>query len=54
MQKIERNKIRDMKVNEYYKKIDWLALRIWEHDLKHDFQDVVTKIAEVLNSRNSN
>ena len=54
MQKIEGNKIRDVKVNEYYKKDDWLVLRIWEHDLKHDFQDVVTKTVAMLDSRNSN
>ncbi|RZV39172.1 MAG: hypothetical protein EVJ48_05430 [Candidatus Acidulodesulfobacterium acidiphilum] len=29
--KIERNKARDVEVNEYYKKIGWKLFRIWEH-----------------------
>ena len=32
--KINGNKRRDEKVNQFYKKIDWRIIRIWEHDLK--------------------
>lgn len=32
--KIEGNKRRDKKVNQYYKKMNWKIIRIWEHDLK--------------------
>lgn len=30
--KIERNKKRDIEVTRYYKNINWRVLRIWEHD----------------------
>lgn len=32
--KINGNKRRDEKVNQFYKKMDWQIIRIWEHDLK--------------------
>ena len=32
--KIDGNKQRDKKVNQYYKKTNWKVIRIWEHDLK--------------------
>ncbi|MBU1147956.1 MAG: very short patch repair endonuclease [Candidatus Omnitrophica bacterium] len=46
VRKIESNKIRDRKVNSYYKKTDWRILRIWEHSLKNP-----EKIAKSINSR---
>jgi DNA mismatch endonuclease (patch repair protein) len=42
--KIERNKKRDEKVNEYYNNIDWDIIRIWEHDLiKDNMQKFIEK-----------
>ena len=41
--KIERNMNRDNKVNEYYTKKGWGILRIQEHDLKSNFEEVITK-----------
>lgn len=32
--KINGNKRRDKKVNQFYNKIGWRIIRIWEHDLK--------------------
>ncbi len=49
--KIARNKQRDKEVNRYYKKTEWKAIRIWEHDLKKDFDGVITKIINFLNRR---
>ena len=33
-EKINGNKRRDKKVSQFYKKMDWKIIRIWEHDLK--------------------
>jgi DNA mismatch endonuclease (patch repair protein) len=44
--KIERNMERDKEVNEYYKKISWNILRIWEHDLIKQPDLVYKKIVE--------
>lgn len=32
--KIERNKLRDKKVSQYYRRLDWKIIRIWEHVIK--------------------
>ncbi len=32
--KIERNKERDKEVSQYYRKIGWKIIRVWEHNLK--------------------
>lgn len=43
--KIERNKQRDKQVNRHYKKEGWKVLRVWEHQLKNDFDyQKLTKI----------
>jgi len=33
-EKIDGNKRRDKKVSQFYKKMGWKIIRIWEHDLK--------------------
>jgi DNA mismatch endonuclease (patch repair protein) len=43
--KIQRNKNRDREVNEHYVSKNWKVLRIWEHDLKEDFDETINKIA---------
>ena len=34
--KITLNKASDKEVNKHYKKMDWIVIRVWEHDLKRD------------------
>jgi len=44
-EKIHTNRNRDKKVNRYYKKTEWKAIRIWEHDLeKRDFKFDIKQI----------
>lgn len=48
--KIERNAARDCKVTAYYRDKGWRVIRIWEHDLKDSFEDVMNKLlAELKN-----
>lgn len=42
--KLERNKLRDEGVNEYYRNTGWSIFRIWEHDIKKDRQKVINKL----------
>jgi DNA mismatch endonuclease (patch repair protein) len=46
--KLERNKKRDIDVNEYYKSKGWHILRIWEHDLKADIEGTVAVIEKFI------
>lgn len=46
--KIARNKERDKKVSKHYKKQDWQAIRIWEHEIKKIQQSILTKVIRVL------
>ncbi|GIP38444.1 very short patch repair endonuclease [Paenibacillus sp. J31TS4] len=48
MAKINRNKERDNEVDQYYFKEDWNLLRIWEHDLKNDFDYTIQKIIDFI------
>lgn len=45
--KIEKNRIRDKKVNNHYKQIGWKVIRIWEHDVKKEI-DLTRKIRYVI------
>lgn len=42
--KINRNKERDQEVAKYYKERNWHILRIWEHQIKEDPENVTEKI----------
>ncbi|SFE68223.1 T/G mismatch-specific endonuclease [Paenibacillus algorifonticola] len=42
--KITRNKLRDEKVTLYYSSNGWNILRIWEHQLKDDFDQTLGQI----------
>lgn len=44
--KISRNKIRDIKVSKYYQKMGWNLFRIWEHQLK-DTQSIIREVSKV-------
>ncbi|RKD26015.1 very short patch repair endonuclease [Ammoniphilus oxalaticus] len=47
-QKIERNRTRDEEVDSYYHEKGWKLLRIWEHDLKEDFEGTIERIASFM------
>ena len=46
--KITTNVARDLKVNEYYKNKGWHVLRIWEHEIKKDFNNTMQKILNFI------
>jgi DNA mismatch endonuclease (patch repair protein) len=46
--KIARNKERDKEVNRHYKKEGWQIIRVWEHELKKDFEKTVLVIKEKI------
>ncbi|WP_055107620.1 very short patch repair endonuclease [Paenibacillus ihumii] len=47
--KLQRNVDRDNEVNQYYSKLGWKVLRIWEHEVKHDFEGTIEKIVNWVN-----
>lgn len=51
-EKISRNKKRDAAVDREYKKMGWLSMRVWEHELNKDEQKVVSKILSALDKKN--
>lgn len=48
--KINRNKKRDLEINEHYIRNGWSVLRIWEHQLSKDFDGTIKKIIEFIDS----
>ncbi|GED59946.1 very short patch repair endonuclease [Brevibacillus formosus] len=46
--KLKRNIDRDIEVNEYYSKKGWKILRIWEHEVKNDFESALKKISHFI------
>lgn len=52
--KLTRNMERDKEVNRYYKESGWNVLRVWEHDLKKDFEGTVNAIADFITFHRSN
>lgn len=48
--KLDRNIARDIKVNNYYSDLNWAILRIWEHELKEDFNGTINKIIDFINA----
>lgn len=44
IKKIERNKQRDKEVTLHYEKAGWNIMRIWQHDLKQNFDDTIDRI----------
>lgn len=47
--KIERNKARDQEVTQYYIEYGWDILRIWEHNVRHNFDETINNIVQFLN-----
>ncbi len=50
--KIERNKLRDKKVNKFYRKNHWNIFRVWEHDIQKDINNTKEKITLKIKQRN--
>lgn len=46
--KIQRNRLRDGEVFEYYIHKDWNVLRIWEHEVKQDFDGAIGRIISFI------
>lgn len=46
--KISGNQKRDSFVTEYYKSNNWNILRIWEHELKDDFEKTISKVINFI------
>lgn len=46
--KIARNMQRDLEVNSAYSGSGWKALRIWEHELKSDFEGCIKVIEDMV------
>lgn len=46
--KIERNKQRDKEVTNYYVNNGWNILRIWEHELNENFNEVINTIERFI------
>ncbi|WP_090113636.1 very short patch repair endonuclease [Cohnella sp. OV330] len=46
--KIKRNIDRDNEVTLYYQKINWTIIRIWEHDLKANFELVIYHVCRQI------
>lgn len=47
--KLERNRVRDAEVTKYYQQKGWNILRIWEHDIKENFDQTIDQIVIFLN-----
>lgn len=48
--KIKRNVERDTEINSYYQQKNWHILRIWEHEVKKDFNNTLLKIKNFIES----
>lgn len=46
--KLERNKQRDQEVTDHYHQNGWRVLRVWEHDLKHNFCGEIQRIVDCI------
>ncbi|WP_448028236.1 very short patch repair endonuclease [Brevibacillus borstelensis] len=46
IKKISRNKERDLEVSKYYNENSWTLIRIWEHDVKNNIDEVINKISK--------
>lgn len=51
--KLKRNIERDIEVNNYYLEKGWFIRRVWEHDVKDDFEKTIKDIAVFINQHKS-
>lgn len=52
--KINRNKLRDIEITDYYERKDWNILRIWEHAIKEDFERSIKNISDFIETAKTN
>jgi DNA mismatch endonuclease (patch repair protein) len=50
--KIENNRKRDKKTTVILRRGGWKVVRIWEHEIKDDSQNIISKIIKILSSTN--
>ena len=50
-EKIEKNVIRDARVNRELSELGWNVIRVWEHEVKADVKRLSERIQAVLNQR---
>lgn len=46
--KIERNRQRDLEVNQQLTEKGWKVIRIWEYDIKKNFEDIISLILTAI------
>ena len=46
--KLIRNRQRDCEVNEYYKSKGWKVIRIWEHEISNDLDNVIFNLVKEI------
>lgn len=46
--KIDRNVDRDKEINKFYSEHNWHLMRIWEHEIKKDFDNTISKIEQFI------
>jgi DNA mismatch endonuclease (patch repair protein) len=46
--KLSRNRRRDDAVTTWYRDAGWAVVRVWEHDVRQDFEGVVERLAALL------
>ena len=47
--KLNRNVEKAIEVNKFYESNNWNILRVWEHDIKGDFDNTIDRIMEFIN-----
>lgn len=48
--KLNRNIEKDIEVNSFYISNDWNILRVWEHDIRNDFEETINMIVNFINN----
>ncbi|HZG70710.1 MAG TPA: very short patch repair endonuclease [Chondromyces sp.] len=49
LNKFEKNIERDRKVSRYYYEENWDIMRVWEHEIRKDFENTIRKIINLIN-----
>ena len=52
--KLNRNIEKAIEVNSFYKSNDWHILRVWEHDIRNDFEGTINMIVNFINNSKIN
>lgn len=50
VKKLERNQERDLEITKYYIDENWHILRIWEHEVRKDFDNTIEKITTFIDN----